>query len=136
VNGGAAAARVVVVHRRQVVVDEAVGVDAFEGRARRDGGGRRGIEKTRRFDEEERPEALAGPERRIAHRLDQPRRTRGFPDLGGRRQEPVERGVGGPRRLLQSCLERRHRPRGMRQNRAPVKRRDCAGRRGRLSVGT
>ena len=77
-----AAAQVVVVHARQVVVDQAVGVDALQ----RAGGAQhrplRQVEHLAGLQREEGPQPLAGPERRIAHGLGQPR----FRAVGARQQ--------------------------------------------------
>ena len=73
VNGGSAAADVVVVHTGQVVVDQAVGMDAFEGA----GGAQHrpflDVEQTGRLQREEGTQPLAGAEGRIAHGLGQAR---------------------------------------------------------------
>src|SRR4051794_25030704 len=69
VTGGLAAAQVVVVHRRQVVVDERVGMDQLER-------GRRGhhpvrieADGLRRGQRQNRADALAAGKQRMAHRL-------------------------------------------------------------------
>ncbi len=72
-DGGAAAAHVVVVHCGEIVVDEAVGVEAFE----RGADGCRGGEVVRpagagAFDDEKRAETLAAAQQRMARRLHQP----------------------------------------------------------------
>ena len=89
VRGRAAAAHVVVVHRRQVVVDERVGVDELERRregqevvlvaADRAGGGER----------QDRADALAACQQAVAHRLD----------------EPCDRGVFGERQPVELVLD-------------------------------
>ena len=59
VHGRPAAAEVVVVHRRQVVMDEAVGMDAFQRRRGADDALVMAVEEPRRLDDEERAEPLA-----------------------------------------------------------------------------
>ena len=80
VAGGPAAAQRVVVDRRQVVVDERVRVDELE----RGGGGQHaggvGAAAPRRGQREDRPDALAAGEQRVAHRLGRAARR------GGRRR--------------------------------------------------
>ena len=93
-RGGATAAQVVIVHRRQVVVHQRVAVHAFEcgpGQQRAVMGG---TEKAGAFDQQERAHALAAAERRIAHGLEQPRRPGDL--VGDRlvRQQPVEQRLG------------------------------------------
>ena len=72
----APAPQVVVVHRRQIVVDQRIGVNAFD----RDACAPRTLvgasKRPRRLDSEEGPEPLAAAERRIAHRRDEARGTR------------------------------------------------------------
>ena len=71
VHRGATAADVVVVHTGQVVMDQAVGVDAFEGA----GGAQHrpflDVEQIGRLQREEGPQPLAGAQRRVAHGLGQ-----------------------------------------------------------------
>ena len=96
VAGRPAAAQVVVVHRRQVVVDQAVGVDQLErGRERQHAV--LVLDRPRRGQREDRADALAAREQAVAHGLLQagrgrlvgaegaasPGRTRP-PDAGGR----------------------------------------------------
>ena len=72
VAGRAAAAQLVVVHRRQVVVDQRVGVDQLERRRERHH--LRGIaaDRDRGREREHRADPLARREQRVAHRLDEP----------------------------------------------------------------
>src|SRR4051812_1772840 len=69
----APAAQVVVVHRRQVVVDERVGVDQLERRRERQHVARVAADRTRGRQGEHRPDALAAREQAVAHRLLEPR---------------------------------------------------------------
>ena len=71
VHGGSAPAHVVVVHAGQVVVDQAVGLDAFERARRAQDRALRQVEHAAGLQGEIGPQALAGPERRIAHGLGQ-----------------------------------------------------------------
>ena len=67
---GLAAAEVVVVHRRQVVVDQAVGVDQLDrGGEREDRLARSWSSALGGGEREHRPDALAAREQRVAHRL-------------------------------------------------------------------
>ncbi len=102
VHGQPSAADIVVVHARQVVVDQAIGVDAFQGAGRAQGRVFVGVEQARGFQREERTQALARPERRIAHGLGQAR----FRPLAARQQLVQSQGdqVG---RLRQSLSEGR-----------------------------
>ena len=105
VHGRPAAAEVVIVHRRQVVVDEAVAVDAFE---RRGGGDDRlaaPAEQPRRLDQEERAETLAAAEHGVAHRGDEPLRPFRLVARRVGREEAVERRLGRRRGIGQAFLE-------------------------------
>ncbi len=81
VNGRAAAAHVVVVHRRQVVVDEGIAVDAFDGGGGVEGGVLGKAEEAGGLDDEERAQALAAAEHGVAHGGHQPLRPG---DLAGK----------------------------------------------------
>ena len=75
VAGRPAAAQVVVVHRRQVVVDQRVGVDHLDARRRAAcARSRRRPTASHGGEREDRPEPLAAGEQAVAHRLDQPMR--------------------------------------------------------------
>ena len=69
-----AAAQIAVVHRRQIVMDQRIAVDAFERGARQQRGLARDAEHGRTLDHQERPQPLAAAEARIAHRVHQPLR--------------------------------------------------------------
>ena len=88
VRGRPPAADVVVVHRRQVVVDQRVGVDHLDGRRHRQR--QRAIEAAalRRGEGERRAQALAAPERAVADRLGESRQV-----TGDRREHPIEKGL-------------------------------------------
>jgi hypothetical protein len=81
VDGRLAAAQVVVVHAGQVVVHEAVGVDAFDGRRRADRRGLGRVEERRGLHGEESAQPFATREHGVAHG-------------GAERARP--RGAGGP----------------------------------------
>ena len=73
VAGRLAAAQLVVVHGREVVVDERVGVDHLDrGRDRQDLLGI-AAERLRGRESQHRPDALAAGQQRVAHRLLEPR---------------------------------------------------------------
>ena len=90
VVGRLAAAEIVVVHRRQIVVDERVGVDALDGARQRQGVGFASAAGCRRGEAKRGAHPLAAGEERIAHRLVDGRGP-GF--VAG--QEFIERGVDG-----------------------------------------
>jgi hypothetical protein len=70
-----APAQVVVVHRRQVVVDERVAVQQFEGGPGAQRTGTLPSEQARGLDDEERPQPLAAAERRVPHRREKAARA-------------------------------------------------------------
>ena len=78
VQGRAAAAQVAVVHRRQVVMDQRIAMDAFQRRAGQQRGLARDAEHRGAFDHQKRPQPLAAAEARIAHGVHQPLRPRDF----------------------------------------------------------
>ena len=90
VDGGPAAAQVVVVHGGEIVVHEGVGVDGLE--RHREAHRERPVRDVAavglaRGEDERRAQALPAAEERVAHRLDEPRRT--LPGAGvGERGEP------------------------------------------------
>jgi hypothetical protein len=88
VRGGLAAAKVVVVHAGQVVMDERVGVDAFD----RAGEGKRRLRLSTqdfgRREADDGTQALAAREDAVSHRLMNRFRAR-----GGGGQETIERGI-------------------------------------------
>jgi hypothetical protein len=91
VAGGAAAPQVVIVHRREVVVDERVGVDQLDGNGRRRSGlpGRRFVVSSagpRGPERQGRPQPFARREHGVTHGLRQPRRNVGM--VGERGREP------------------------------------------------
>ena len=73
VHGGTAAADVIVVHTGQVVMDQAVGVDAFEGAGGAQHRPLLDVEQIGRLKREEGPQPLAGAEGGIAHGFGQAR---------------------------------------------------------------
>ena len=83
VQRGPAAAQVAVVHRRQIVMDQRIAMDAFERGAGQQRGLARHAEHGRTLDHQKRPQALAAAEAGIAHRVHQPLRPR---DLVGQKR--------------------------------------------------
>ena len=81
-QGRSAPAQVAVVHRRQVVMNQRITMDAFERCAGQQRRVARNAEYSRTFDHEKRPQPLAAAERGIAHGVHQPLRAR---DLVGQR---------------------------------------------------
>ena len=97
-----AAAQIAVVHRRQIVVDQRIAVDAFEGGASEQGRFTTDAEHGRAFNHQERPQPLSAAEARIAHGVHQPLRPG---DLVGQelvRQKLRQQGFGILRGLVQS----------------------------------
>ena len=90
VVGRLAAAEIVVVHRRQIVVDERIGVDALDGARERQGVGFASAAGLRGGEAEGRAHPFAAGEERVTHRLVD---GGGFGFLG--RQKLVERAIDG-----------------------------------------
>ena len=105
VSGRPAAPQVVVVHRRQIVVDQRIGVHAFDRRAGQDRRAVGAAERARGFDREKGPQPLAAAERGVAHRFDQTARPRDLPGLRLDREKVVERPLDRRRGLGQSRPE-------------------------------
>ena len=93
-RGRLAPAQFVIIHGRQIVMHQRVAMHAFERRARHQRVLPRHAEKCRRFNHQERPEALAAAQARIAHGLDQAGGTVYFAGCGLGREQPVEQGLG------------------------------------------
>jgi hypothetical protein len=90
------AAQVVVVHRREVVVDERVGVDELDRARQRQDRGRVDADRPGRRHREHRADALAPREQRVAHRLLEARGPRG----GAGEAQAVEMALDvGPERV-------------------------------------
>ena len=70
--GRFAAAEVVVIHRRQVVVNQGIGVHHLDGGGGVDCPGARHIEEVGTREHQEGPEPLAAREEGITHRLEEP----------------------------------------------------------------
>ncbi len=81
VAGRPTPAQVVIVHRRQIVMDERIGMDQFHRRSRAVQPGRVHADRLAGQIDQQRADPLAAAEYRIAHRLVEPVRT-----LIGRRQ--------------------------------------------------
>src|SRR4029077_947305 len=76
VGGRASASQVVVVHRRQIVVNQRIGMDAFDRRARTPRTVVRSPKRPRRLHGQEGSQPLTAAKRRIAHGLDEALGTR------------------------------------------------------------
>ena len=85
VDGRLAAAQIVIVHARQIVVDEAVDMDAFDGEGDAQGAFPVDIEQVAGGNHQQRPHALAAADGGVAHGVEQLR-----PAVGRYRQQPVE----------------------------------------------
>jgi hypothetical protein len=99
VRGGPAAAQIGIVHRREVVMDQRVAMDAFQRRAgeqRRAGGN---AEQGRALHHQKRPQALAAVQAAVTHGVKQPLRPFDlvFERLVGEQfeQQCFRRGRGG-----------------------------------------
>ena len=88
VHGGFAVAQFVIVHAGQIIVDERIGMNCFDGAAGIDRGAAVDPEQVGGRDEQQRAHPLAAADRGIAHRLDQPR-----PGIVGDGKKRVERAV-------------------------------------------
>ena len=98
VQGRPAAAQIAVVHRRQIVMDQRIAVDAFERGAGQQRGVARHAEHGRTLDHQERPQPFSAAEARIAHRLHQPLRPRDFVGQQRVRQQLRRAGLRCPPR--------------------------------------
>ena len=97
--GGLAAAQVVVVHRRQIVVHQGVAMDAFKSGARAQGACLGHVEQARTLHDEKRPQPFALRQRRIAH---------SFHDAPGRaveRQQLIQQRIDGLCGLFERVFE-------------------------------
>ena len=100
VAGRAAAAQIAVVHRRQIVMDERIGVDHLDRRRHLQRATPRNTEQPRARQHEKRPQPFARRQRRVAHRFVDPRLEAGRHD-----QQPIERDIGQLRGLRQRLGE-------------------------------
>ena len=89
VAGRPAAAQIAVVHRRQIVVDQRIGMDHLDRRRDLQRAAPRHPEEPRAGQHQERPQPLSRGQRRIAHRLVDPRLQ-----LRRRAQQPVDDRIG------------------------------------------
>ena len=80
------ATEIVIIHHRQVIVDQGVAMDELDRRGDARGGRRGNAEQCGAGEHKERPQALAGSQRTVAHRLEQAR----FRTITGG-QKPVRR---------------------------------------------
>jgi hypothetical protein len=78
VQRGTAAPEIAVVHRRQVVMDQRIAVDAFQRGAGQQRCVARNAEHGGAFHHQKRPQPFAAAERRITHRVHQPVRAGDF----------------------------------------------------------
>ena len=94
VAGRSAAPQVVVVHRRQVVVDQRIGVHHLQRTSRRQRRLAVAAARLGRHQAQDRPQPLAAPQHAVTHRHRQPRRTR---RRRGPRQPPASSRSRPPR---------------------------------------
>ena len=97
VCGRPAAAEIVIVHRRQVVMRKRITVHAFECGAGHQRLLARRLEQGGGLDHEKRAQPLAAAERHVAHRVHDALRPRALPIERRRAEQPIEQalGVGG-----------------------------------------
>ena len=94
VDSGLAAAQVVIVHGRQVVMHQRIAMHAFERGPRHQRLLTIDAEQACALHHQEGPEPLAGPEAGIAHGVEQPRRAAELVAREARSEQPVEQGLG------------------------------------------
>ena len=95
VDGGQTAAQIVVVHRRKVVMDEAVAMHAFKRGRGFDDQPAGLVEKAGALDQQKRPYALAAAERCVTHGGKQAVRPNGVTGAVAGRQKPLEGCLSG-----------------------------------------
>ena len=100
-----AAAQVVVVHGRQVVMHQRIAMDAFERGARHQGLVAVDPEQRCAFHHQERTEALAGAQAGVAHGLEQAGGPADLPAEQRGAQQPVEQRLAVLGDLVQTVLE-------------------------------
>ena len=90
VHGRLAAAQIVVVHRRQIVMDQRIAVDAFERRRHAQRRMLIGAEESCALQHKERAQPLAAIEHAVPHRLKQPRRPCDLTRLDALAEQPAK----------------------------------------------
>src|SRR5216684_2256106 len=102
-----AAAQVIIVHRRQVVVYKRIAMDAFERCGRHQAQLLRHRKQRRAFDHEKRAEPLAAAEARIAHGVEQASRAGTLARNRAEAKKSIEKSFGQRRNLAEARLEQR-----------------------------
>ena len=125
VYGGLAAAQVVVVHRRQVVVDQRIDVDAFDRGAGAHRAGAVDAEQPAGREGEQRAQALAAADRGVAHRA-----VEILARIAGDGEQSVEQRVDIDGNLPQRGLQRKA---GVRDDHGSARREGLGA--GRAAVG-
>ena len=92
VGGGLAAAQVVIVHRRQVVVHQRIAVHAFERRTDHQSAFAGDVKQRGGARHQKRPQPLAPAEARVAHGVEQALGARALAVDRIGREQPVEQG--------------------------------------------
>jgi hypothetical protein len=105
VRGRPAAAQIVIVHCRQVVMDQRIAVHAFERRRRHQRALARHREQGRALDHQERPKPLAAAECCITHRFDETLGSRPLPRHRRAGEQAVEKRFGRGRNLRETSHE-------------------------------
>ena len=89
-RGRTAPPQIVVVHRRKVVMDQRIGMHAFDRRASAPRPAVGPAERARGLDHEKGPEPLPAAERGVAHRFDETLRPQGFSGLSLEAKQVLE----------------------------------------------
>ncbi|CUX24403.1 hypothetical protein AGR7B_Cc270182 [Agrobacterium deltaense RV3] len=93
-HGRLAAAQVVVVHGRQIVMNKRITMEAFQCRANIKGGFGIPARKGGTFDDEERPQAFTAVQHAMAHGVEQVLRARDLIRAGFARKQAAKQGFG------------------------------------------
>ena len=102
VQGRPAAAQIAVVHRRQIIVNQRITVDAFERSPGQKRGLARNAEHRRTLDHQKGPQPFSPAEARVPHGVHQPSRPRDFVGQGRIRQQLAQQRFGVLRGPVQS----------------------------------
>jgi hypothetical protein len=108
VHGRLAAAKIVVVHGRQIVMDQRIAMHAFQRRGdpQRCIAGRFGFEQRGTFQHQKRPQALAAIEHAVPHRRHQARRPHDLAAAGAIVEQPPQQRLDRFCACLKNSLER------------------------------
>ena len=90
VDGRAAAAQIIIIHGRQIVMDQRIAVDHLQSAGGAHGDLRLHPEEGRRLDDKKGPQTLAPTQRRMAHGSQQAGRAAHLSRAGSRRQKALQ----------------------------------------------